>query len=179
MARLRDKSISPAGLARLNANLRLLQAAFQHILPTDLAVYDAVRRYMGRPAVFLRYIAAHDVVNELIATEDYARFTTAEVEALIRLVFRQADSEAGDDRARGQIALFHAKLKELAGPGRGWGRAGSTAVDSPRPTRETPPKAIAPDRADPPTPGSPRERGPTAKDGPDEARKRLEGKTPF
>lgn len=50
--------------------------------------------------LFLQYILNRDVVNDLIATGDYALFNMNEIEVLLYLVFRQVTGANDDSMAR-------------------------------------------------------------------------------
>lgn len=113
LAHLRDKGISDAGLARLRTNLLVMQISLQLILPTDVDLREAVGLSFTRPAVFLQYIPNRDLVNELLSSGDYKRFTTEEIEVLIRLVFRQVSGANDDSLACKHIALFHEKVSTM------------------------------------------------------------------
>ena len=54
----------------------------------------------SRSVLFLQYILNKDVVNDLIATGDYALFNMNEIEVLIYLVFRQVTGANDDSLAR-------------------------------------------------------------------------------
>uniref|UniRef100_A0A0A9WNB7 Exocyst complex component Sec8 n=1 Tax=Lygus hesperus TaxID=30085 RepID=A0A0A9WNB7_LYGHE len=113
LGRLRDKSISRAGLARLKTDLLVMQTTLQLILPLDHDVRQAVSQFFTRPVLFLQYILNTDVVNDLLATGNYKIFNLNEIETLIYLVFRQVTGANNDSAACAQIKLFHEKLKEM------------------------------------------------------------------
>nr|CCC93284.1 conserved hypothetical protein [Trypanosoma congolense IL3000] len=108
VTQLRNKIISPAGIARLQMNLLAMEAALQLALPTDDDLRESVKLHFVRPATFIRYLPNKNVADDLVASGDYKLFNIREMEELVRLVFK---TDTGSGAALEQIKLLHSGLK--------------------------------------------------------------------